>query len=629
MAQAPKLQAIEAVEAESDRHLHKTLNFWELFFLSMGGIIGSGWLLATIKTSHYAGPAVFISWIIGGILVLFIALNYAEISGMLPRSGAIVRYPHLTHGSYAGFLLAWSYFLTAVTVPVIEAEAVIPYASHYIPGIVAPGGILVGWGIVLGIALTIVFFLLNYFGIKLMGRINTIVTIWKFIIPTLTFILLFFAFKGQNFTAYGGFAPLGISPMFLALANSGIVFAYLGFRQALDYGGESRNPQRDVPRATILCVIVAAILYTLLQVSFIGALDWGKAGVTPGNWAGLLNSSWANGPLYSALNASGIGLLGAFSVLLLIDAWISPGGTGMVYAGTAARTIYGIAVDNYLPSIFRRVNQKTGIPFVALIASTIIGWLVLVPVPSWYQLVGFITDTNVLTYIMGGLGLLVLRRTAPELHRPFRLPGGSVLAPIGFVAAAMIVYWSGTATLNGVVMAVFIGLPLYAWFYAVPRMGVNAVGAIIAGILMLVVVLLLSYFGPFQTGKLSFVLTWVLLLVALALFTFYMWLASAADKKHEIWRGIWFMGLMMGLYLLGYFTPFGPSKTPAIPFPLDTLIAIIFSLIVFYGGVYSGYKTPEISAIVKAHEEAGERQSAAATPAGGEGTEGSAGTAPA
>ena len=156
-----RLENNASTEADSDQHLHKTLTFWELFFLSMGGIIGSGWLLASIKASSYAGPAVFLSWIIGGILILLIALNYAEISGMLPRSGAIVRYPHLTHGSYAGFLLAWSYFLTAITVPVIEAEAVIPYASHYIPGIVTKGGILVGCGIVLGIALTIVFFLLN------------------------------------------------------------------------------------------------------------------------------------------------------------------------------------------------------------------------------------------------------------------------------------------------------------------------------------------------------------------------------------------------------------------------------------------------------------------------------------
>ncbi|QBD76469.1 APC family permease [Ktedonosporobacter rubrisoli] len=624
-----RLQTAEPVEAESDRHLRKALTFQELFFLCMGGIIGSGWLLATIKASHYAGPAVILSWIIGGILILFVAMNYAELSGMLPRTGAIVRYPHLTHGSYAGFILAWSYFLTAVTVPVIEAEAVIPYASNYIPGIVAPGGILVGWGIVLGIALTIVFFLLNYFGIKFLGRFNTVITWWKFIIPTLTFLLLFFAFKGKNFTAYG-FAPLGTSPIFLALANSGIVFAYLGFRQALDYGGEARNPQKDVPRATILSVIVATILYTLLQITFIGALNWGNAGVQAGNWASLLTSPWANAPLYHALNASGIGLLGAFSVLLLIDAWISPAGTGAVYAGTAARTIYGIAVDNYLPAIFKRVNEKTGIPVFALIASTIIGWLVLLPVPSWYQLVGFITDANVLTYIMGGLGLMVLRRTAPELHRPYKLGGAQILAPIGFIAAAMVVYWSGTATLNGVIAAVFIGLPLYAWFYAGPKMGVNPIGCAIAGILMLVAVLLLAYFGPFTTHQLSFLLTWVLFLAAFVLFSLYMWFATTPDKRHEIWRAAWFIALVMGLYLLGYFTSFGPSKNPPIPFPLDTLIAVVFSLIMFYCGVYSGYKTPEISAIITAYQPEGV-QTTVEDPGGTEGTEdaGSTGPAPA
>ncbi|HLX39111.1 MAG TPA: APC family permease, partial [Ktedonobacteraceae bacterium] len=207
------MATVETVGAEhesSDRKLRKALSFQDLFFLSMGGIIGSGWLLAVLGADGIAGPAVVLSWIIGGILVLFIALTYAEVAGMLPRSGAIVRYPHLTHGSYTGYMLAWAYFLTAVSVPTIEAEAVVTYASNYIKGLASASvvngskvTVLTGPGILFGLGLTLLFFLLNYFGIRLMGKLNTVITWWKFIIPALTFILLFFVFKGSNFTAYG------------------------------------------------------------------------------------------------------------------------------------------------------------------------------------------------------------------------------------------------------------------------------------------------------------------------------------------------------------------------------------------------------------------------------------------
>jgi amino acid transporter len=275
-----------STEFESeDRHLRKTLSFQDLFFLSMGGIIGSGWLLAALGASSFAGPAVVLSWIIGGILVLFIALTYAEVAGMLPRSGAIVRYPHLTHGSYTGFFLAWAYLLAAASVPTIEAEAVVTYASKYINGLAYASTVngssvtvLTGLGILFGALLTIVFFLLNYFGIKLMGKFNTVITWWKFVLPVLTFIFLFFLFNGSNFSAYGGFTPLGIAPIFKAIPLAGIVFSYLGFRQALDFGGEARNPQRDVPRATIFSVIAGMTLYTLLQIAFTGAIKWSSIG---------------------------------------------------------------------------------------------------------------------------------------------------------------------------------------------------------------------------------------------------------------------------------------------------------------------------------------------------------------
>lgn len=587
------------------------MSFQHLFFLSMGAIIGSGWLFGVLAANAIAGPAVVFSWAIGGIMVLFIALTYAEVSGMLPRSGAIARYPHLTHGGFTGFLLSWAYFLSAVTVPAIEAEAVVTYASSYISGLttVQDGVTVLAWpgGILLAVVLMVAFLLVNYYGIRFLSRLNTVVTWWKLIVPVITFLLLFiFSFNGANFSTYGGFTPLGVSPIFTAIATGGIVFAYLGFRQALDYAGEAKDPQRDVPRATILSVVVAVILYTLLQIAFTGAIDWTKAGVTPGDWAGLTAATWAKAPFAQALQAGGVALLGAFAILLYADAFISPSGTGYIYLGTATRTVYGMSIMGYLPAWVQRLSDRFRIPWVALAASTVIGVIFFAPLPSWYLLVGFISSATVLTYIMGGVGLQVLRRTAPELERPFRLPYAAILAPIGFLSATLIVYWSGFSTLVNVVAAVFVAMPLFVWFYAPTRAWLSRTTGAVLGIVFLVAWVLTQAWGGWVLAPSSKPLAdhpailayFALMAVEVIVFALVLRFAGSPAARQAVDRTWWFIFLVGASLVLSYYGAFGPLKTPTIAFPYDQIVAIVIGLVAFAWGVASGYATDEIREIL-------------------------------
>src|SRR5699024_65326 len=154
------------------------------------------------------------------------------------------------------------------------------------------------------------------------------------------FCSLFAILNASNFHAYGGFAPRGIAPIFHAIATSGIIFSLLGFRQALDYGGEVRNPQRNVPLAPFGSIALPAVIYTLLQVAFIGALNWGDMGLGSGQWDKLTAGGWADGPLFHALDSANIAALAALGTFLLVDAAVSPLATGWVYLGTATRTGY-------------------------------------------------------------------------------------------------------------------------------------------------------------------------------------------------------------------------------------------------------------------------------------------------
>ena len=117
------------------------------------------------------------------------------------------------------------------------------------------------------------FSVINTLGVRWLAETNSIAVVWKIFVPVLTIVaLVFTVFHFSNFTAGGGFAPYGFHGVFAALPL-GIVFALEGFEQAIQVGGEAENPQRNIPRAVIISMIIGTLIYLLLEVAFVGALN--------------------------------------------------------------------------------------------------------------------------------------------------------------------------------------------------------------------------------------------------------------------------------------------------------------------------------------------------------------------
>ena len=615
----------------ADNNLVKSLNFNHLLFLSVTALIGSGWLFAALASSAVAGPAAIIAWLVGGVLVILIAFTYMEPAGMLPRSGAIVRYPALTHGAYTGWIMGWAYWLSAITVPAIEAEAVVTYVGSQFPTsgidhtVVTKTGNVVemAWpkGILFGIGLMIVFFVLNYFGIRLLAEVNRWLTWWKIIIPALTAVFLFTIVKSTNYSSLSfhgssGFSPYGTAAIFGAISSTGILFAFLGFRQALDYAGEAKKPQAHVPLATVLSVLIAMVIYVAIQIAFTGAVNWGSAGVHPGDWAALGGSSWGAAPLVSAFKAAGVGWLGTWATILVVDAGISPSATGWVYLGTSARTNYGLSVHGNLPKSFQQPN-KWHIPWVSLVVATVIGSLFFFPAPSWYKLVGFISAATALTYIMGGVGTVVMRRHAGTLHRPVRLPAMWFLAPLGYAAAWMLVYWSGYGTLVQVYGTVFLGLPIFVWYYARVNGWFSTAAKLWSAQIMSVVFLAAWVYIQYEGGWLlrvnpglsapwGFWTYYLAELADVAFFFIVLWLLSRTDVRRHVVSAIWIPVGLFALLPVSFYGVYGPvglqTKAASILFPWDSLLALAIGIVVFGLAVVSGFRTPELGQIVEASE---------------------------
>lgn len=332
-----------------------------------------------------AGADAWIAWVFGAVAVLLIGLVYAELGAALPRAGGFVRYPDFTHGSLVGYMIGFASMLAYSSVAGIEVEAVRGYAQYWWPALGDPSGGPTMLGIIVQIALLVFFFLLNYWSVNIFGKTNTIITFLKFAVPLLTIILLLTQANWGNFSV-GGAVPGGLHGIAKAVASGGIVFAFLGFRQAVDFGAEAKNPQRDIPLAIILAVLLGAVIYVLLQIAFVAAVPASELG---NGWAGIHFKS----PFAGLATAIGLGWL---ANLLLIDAVISPAGTGNIYLSGTARTLFAWAKNGYFYSIFQKVDPRTGVPRGAL-------WLTLILSALWTLPVQF----KMWPFICGGFAIPV------------------------------------------------------------------------------------------------------------------------------------------------------------------------------------------------------------------------------
>ena len=521
--------------------VQRNIGTFALMLTGLGSIIGSGWLFGAWKAAKIAGPAAIVAWVIGALVILAIAMAYAELGAMFPESGGMVRYARYSHGSLVGFISGWANWIAIVSVIPIEAEASIQYMSSW-PWAWAHGlyvnGSLTPVGLVLSGALVVVYFLVNYWGVGLFAKANSAITVLKFIIPGLTVAgLVSSRFVVENFGHIGvtgdaasaatsaanaatgtasAFAPYGWSAVLTAVATSGIVFAFNGFQSPVNLAGEARNPARSVPIAVIGSILLALVLYLLLQMAYIGS-------VSPADVARGWNKLDFSSPFANLALALGLNWL---ALLLYLDAFVSPSGTGITYMATTSRMIYAMERNGTLPSLLGNVHPLYGVPRPAMWFNMAVAFLFLLFFRGWSALASVISVATVISYLTGPVSLMALRTNAPTLRRPLTLPGMGWIAPLAFVCASLILYWARWPLTGEIILLMVVALPVY--FYYQARAGwsgwskeLAAAGWLIA---YLPVMALLSYVGGKAFGGIGLLPEgWDMLVVAIVALGFYRW----------------------------------------------------------------------------------------------------------
>jgi len=519
--------------SEVPPRLRRDVGLLALFMVSAGSVIGSGWLLGTLNASKVAGPAAIISWIIGVILLIGIALIYAELGSTYPISGSTARFTWIHAGTLGGFFAGTFSYLQAMAVAPIEVEATLGYVSAKLwHGLVNPvTGLLTGKGLVVAIAMMFIFTALNLFGIKWMARTNTVAMVWKILVPIITIIFIMTkVFHTANFTAGGGFMPYGIKGVFIAIPL-GIVFALEGFEQAAQLAGEARNPKRDVPIAVVGSMLMGAAIYMLLQLCFTGALN--PANIAHG-WTNPFGGAGTFGPYYTLATSIGLGWLGT---VLIIDAIVSPAGTGLVYVSAASRLSYSLAKTRFVPPVFAAIDRR-GVPWFSIIFGGVFGCILFLPFGGWASLVAAITAASSFMYSFAPVAAVSLRKSDPARERPYHAPILNIIAPFSFVVSGFIIYWSGTSNVIKLDLAVIFFLILYM---IARRIDPNQ--------------------EPLDFRAGSFAIPWIV--------------------------GLTIFSIFGGSYVEGYSEVFGIKINHHLPFWWDLGAIAIFALIVFYYGVNS------------------------------------------
>jgi amino acid transporter len=535
----------------TDIGLKREVGFIGAVWSSESSIIGSGWLFASLYATQLAGPAAIYAWLIGGACILILSLVHAELGGMYPVAGGTARFPHFAFGGVAGISFGFFSWLQAVAVAPVECYAVMHYAHYWWSSIYNPTtGLVTGLGLAMCIVLLAAFTLVNFFGIRWLSRVNSGIMWWKVAIPILAIIILLFKWHSGNFTAgaaggvdgSGGFAPFGAKGVLEAIVGAGIVFSYLGFEQADQLAGEVKNPQKTLPRAIITSMIIGTIIYIMVQVVFIAAMNPDQLAH---GFPGITNTNVLSGPMAGLAGLAGLGIL---ATILRIDAFVSPFGTGLIYLTSTSRVSYGLARNRYVPQIFRWTDKR-GVPWFSLLFSFVVGIVFLLPFGTWQGLVSLITGASVLMYAAAPLSLGAFRLRLPDTVRPYRLPVAMVISPLAFVVAGLLIYWSG--------------------FEAIWKLGICIViGYVLIGVTM-----------PFDSER------------------------PKLGKKEWI-AASWLPVYLIGMGIISWNGQFAggglvaPLNTNRIPLWWDIAVVAIFSLIIYFWAMLTSLPKEEMLSII-------------------------------
>ncbi len=426
--------------------LKRPLGPWRLLALGVGATIGAGiFVLTGTAAAQYAGPAIMLSFILGGIACAFAGLCYAEFAALIPIAGSAYTYSYATLGELVAWVIGWDlileYALGTATVAVGWAGYVSSFLRDLGVSVPAPHGFnLVALLGVLGVTALLAF------GVRESTSLNAAIVTVK-----LCVIALFLGFgvghvHPSNWHPFvppstGHFGQYGWSGV---LRGAGVIFfAYIGFDAVSTAAQEAKNPQRDMPIGILGSLAVCTVLYIAVSAVLTGLVPYPKLNVADPIAIGVA----ATGLTWLTLIVK-IGIIAGLTSVMLV----------LLYG--QSRIFFTMAGDGLLPAVFSRLHPKFQTPVYAtwLLGGIVALGAAFVPLALLGELVSIGT---LFAFILVCAGVLYLRRTQPNLPRPFRCPGVPFVPVAGILACLYLISGLPLDTKLRLVVWLLIGFIVY------------------------------------------------------------------------------------------------------------------------------------------------------------------------
>lgn len=428
--------------------LRKDLGAFDLTMLGIGAIIGTGiFVLTGVAAAEHAGPALVLSFILSGLACAFAALCYAEFASTVPVSGSAYTYSYAAFGEIVAWILGWDLILEYG----VAAAAVASGWSGYAQGLLAGFGIYLPTaitsafspekGTIIDLPAVIIIFLITVLltrGTRESARFNNVMVIIKVTVILLFLIVGVGYVKPENWTP---FMPNGFSGVATGAAT--VFFAFIGFDAVSTAAEEVRNPQRSMPIGIITSLLVCTVLYIAVSLVLTGIVPYELLNVkNPVAFAlTYVHQDWVAGLI-------SLGAITGITTVLLV----------MMYGQT--RLFYAMSRDGLLPNIFSRVSEKRQVP---VQSTVIVGGLAavfagLVPLNKLAELTNIGT---LFAFILVSIGVVILRRTNPELKRAFRVPLVPLVPILAVIFCGYLVFSLPASTKVGFLIWLAVGIVIY------------------------------------------------------------------------------------------------------------------------------------------------------------------------
>lgn len=416
------------ITLDTENTLNRCLSKWDLTFLGVGAIIGTGiFVLTGIAAATQSGPAVILSFIAAGFACAFAALSYAELAAAVGGCGSAYGYSYAAFGELIAWIIGWDLLLEyAISVAAVANG----WAGYFNNALTAVGLSLpetltkapkLGGIINLPASMIILMLMvLLIIGVKHSAKINNIMVVVKLVTIVVFIALALFNVHPENwhpFMPFGWFQTLPDGKTTGVFAGASIVFfAYVGFDAVSTAAEEAKNPQKDLPFGIVASLLFCTVIYILVSGLLTGVVHYTDLNVSSpvAHALQLLGFNWA-----SALVATGV-IAGLTTVMLVL------------YYGLT-RVIFAMARDGLLPEFFNEVHEKTQTPVRVIVMCGVIMAIIagLIPLGDLAELVNIGT---LAAFVLVCLGVIVLRFTQPNLTRPFRSPYSPLFPALGMIS---------------------------------------------------------------------------------------------------------------------------------------------------------------------------------------------------